>query len=144
MAVSYGQGVYVFGGTDMKWKVSESCYVYGTNSKSWHRLPDMPNVCICGSAVVWKDMIYLVGGFDQSCMSFNPATSTWASLTRCRHEHADGPALVWKDRILVCGGRGNLGGTSQIEEYHPRTDTWSVSHIELPLKLWAHFVFSTE
>ncbi len=112
----------------------------------------MPDTCMCGSAVVWKDMIYLVGGFERLCMSFNPATNTWTNLSQCRYEHADGAALVWKDRILVCGGRsnkakcykGNPGGTSQIEEYDPETDTWSVSHIKLPLKLWAQFMFSTE
>ncbi len=152
VAVGYGQCIYVFGGTDMKSKHSDSCYVYGTNSKSWHELPDMPHTCKYGSAVLWKDMIYLVGGFGRLCMSFNPATNTWSTLSQCRYEHADGPAFVWIDRILVCGGRsnnakcekGNAGGTSQIEEYDTETDTWSVSHIKLPLKLWAQFMFSTE
>ncbi len=153
MAVAHGQYIYVFGGTDMNWANSKSCYVYGTKGKSWHTLPDMPRGCMCGSVVVWKDMIYLVGGFRRSCMSFNPATTTWSTLSQCVHEHGDAPALVWEDRILVCGGRskkttrvddGKPAGTSVIEEYDPETDTWTVSQIELPMNLSAHFVFSIE
>ncbi len=152
MGVSYGECIYVFGGVDMKENHSKSVFVYGTNSRSWQTLVDMPQICKLGSAVVWKDRIYIVGGFDQSCMCYNPVLSQWSTLSQCRHEHADGPAMVWKDRILVCGGRsrkakrddGTVGGTSVIEEYDPETDTWTVSQIELPLRLCAHFVFSTE
>ncbi len=64
--------------------------------------------------------------------------------------HASGPALVWKDKILVCGGRSNeaeradgkAGRTSVIEEYDPEKNTWTVSKIELPVKLGPHFLFS--
>ncbi len=112
----------------------------------------MREICLLGSAVVWKDRIYIVGGFQQSCMCYNPVLAQWSTLSQCRHEHADGPAMVWKDRILVCGGRSNKadrydgtpGGTSVIEQYDPETDTWTVSQIELPQKLSSHFVFNIE
>ncbi len=152
MAVSYGESIYVFGGVDMKDKASNAVFVFGTNSKSWQTLADMPERCNFGSAVVWKDRIYIVGGFNQSCMCYNPVLSQWSTLTGCRHDHADAPAVVWKDRILVCGGRsreakhddGTAGYTSVIEEYDLETDRWTVSQIELPQKLCAHFVFSIE
>ncbi len=64
MAVSHGQYVYVFGGTDAKSNPSQSVFVYGTNRKSWHPLANMPQTCMLGSAVVWKDRIYIVGGFQ--------------------------------------------------------------------------------
>ena len=152
MVASYGESIYVFGGRQGASGNSLSVFVYGTNSRSWQTLADMPQICGYGSAVVWKDRIYIVGGFQQSCMCYDPVLAQWSTLSQCRHEHADGPALVWKDRILVCGGRSNEakrddgepGGTSVIEEYDPETDTWTVSQIELPLRLCAHFVFSTE
>ncbi len=152
MAITNGDYMYVFGGTDMKWNHSHSVYVYGMNRKSWQTLRDMPQICKLGSAVVWKDKIYIAGGFDQACMCYDPILAQWSTLSQCGHQHADAPALVWKDRILVCGGRSNLakrhsgkpGGTSVIEEYDPETDTWTVSQIELPQRIHAHFVFSTE
>ncbi len=152
MSVSHGHYIYVFGGTDIKWNHSHSVYVYGTNRNLWQTLADMPHICKLGSAVVWKDRIYIVGGFDQACMCYDPVLAQWSTLSQCRHEHADGPALVWKDRILVCGGRtsqvkrddGAASGTTVIEEYNPETDTWTVSQTELPLSLHAHCVFNTD
>ncbi len=149
MAVSHEQ-YSVLGGADTRSNPSQSVFVYGMNSRSWQTLADMPQVCNYGSAVVWKDRIYIVGGFDQSCMCYNPVLAQWSTLSQCRHQHADGPALVFKDRILVCGGRsskvkrdnGTAGGTSVIEEYDPEADTWNESQIELPQKLWTHFVFN--
>ncbi len=142
--------IYVFGGRQRDSKHSQSVFVYGTKSKSWQTLTDMPQICNFGCAVVWKDRIYIVGGLQRSCMCYNPVRAQWSTLSQCRHQHADAPALVWKDRILVCGGRsskakrdnGTAGGTSVIEEYDPETDTWTVSQIELPQRLNAHFVFN--
>ncbi len=152
MVVSHGQCIYVFGGINMEWNPSRSVFVYDTCKKPYEALADMPQTCTVGFAVVWKDRIYIVGGFERSCMRYDPALAQWSTLSQCRHEHDEGPALVWKDRILVCGGMnwkakrddGNPGGTSMIEEYDPETDTWTVSQIELPLKLSAHFVFNIE
>ncbi len=91
----------------------------------------MPQTCKFGSAVVWKDNVYIVGGVQLSCMSFHPVLNVWTNLSPCRYEHADGPALVWNSKILVCGGRskkalrddGTSGGTSVIGNYDCDTDT---------------------
>ncbi len=152
LAVGHKEKIYVLGGKDLKWNDSESCYMYDTNSKVWQKLSDMPQPCKFGSAVAWKDMIYVVGGFERSCMSFNPALSAWTILSQCVHEHGDAPAVVWKDRILVCGGRSRdfqrpddkPHGTSVVEEYDPVKDTWISSQIDLPGKLYTHFVFCTQ
>ncbi len=152
MAAAYGQCVYVFGGTDGAGQHSVTVHVYGTNRKSWKKLTNMPGICEFGAPVVWKDMIYIVGGFTKSCMSFDPALNRWSTLSQSIHGHSDAPAVVWKDRILICGGRsieakrddGTAGGTSVIEEYDPDRDNWTVSQIQLPHKLCAHVMFTTE
>ncbi len=152
MVLGYRQCIYVFGGADMKWNQSKCCYAYDTKCKFWQKLSDIPVACEFGSVVEYNGILYLVGGFKRSCMCFNPLLNVWTRLSQCKHEHGDAPVLVWKDRLLVCGGRsteaqradGKPGGTSVIEEYEPRTDTWTVSQIELPRKLSSHFVFSTE
>ncbi len=149
MAVSHEQGIYVFGGAYLQSNSSQSVFVYSMNMGSWQTLADMPQICIFGSAAVWKDNIYIVGGGHQSCMCYDPAQAQWSTLSQCRYVHVAGPAVVWKERILVCGGLGNEansddgnrgGGTSVIEEYDPESDTWTVSEIELPQKLFTHFV----
>ncbi len=146
MAVSYAECVYVFGGRYMKYTDSQSVFVYSAKRKLWQTLADMPQKCSFGSALVWKDRTYIVGGFQQSCMCYDPVLAQWSTLSQCRHEHADAPGLVWKDRILVGGGRSKKvkSDTSVIEEYDSETDTWAVSGIELPQKLLAHAVFSTD
>ena len=152
MAVSHGQDIYVFGGIDVQSKLSQSVFVYSMNRESWQTLVDMPQICNFGSAAVWKDKIYIVGGDKRSCMCYDPVLAQWSCLSPCKHQHAFGPAVVWKNRILVCGGLsqeakgddGKPGGTSVIEEYDPETDTWTVSEIELPQKLLAHFVCRIE
>ncbi len=152
MVANYAECIYVFGGRQGDSKHSQSVFVYGSKSKSWQTLTDMPQISNFGCAVVWKDRIYIVGGLQRSCMCYNPVLAQWSTLSQCRHQHADAPALVWKDRMLVCGGRsskakrdnGTAGGTSVIEQYDPETDTWTVSQIELPQRLNAHFVFNIE
>ncbi len=152
MAATYGECVYVYGGIDSTEGHSAAVYVYRTSRQSWKRLADMPETCILGAAVIWKDVIYLVGGFSRSCMSFDPVLNEWATLSQSRHEHADGPAFLWKEKILVCGGRSRdaesdnnkSGRTSVIEEFDPEKKTWAVSTIELPQKLSAHAMFATE
>ena len=91
MTVGYGQSVYAFGGIDAMAQNTVSAYVYEINGKSWKKVTDMPRACDYGSAVVCKDMIYLVGGFSRCCMSFDPVLNVWTSLYmfQCRHGHAD-------------------------------------------------------
>ncbi len=72
MAVSHGQDIYVFGCTDWKDYHYRSVFVYGTDRKSWQALADMPYICKFGYALVWKDRIYIVGGFQRSCMCYDP------------------------------------------------------------------------
>ncbi len=149
MYTSYCEHIYIFGGKTTNDVSSQSCYVFRPNSGKWVTLPEMPKECNFGSAVVWKDSIYIVGGFQMACMSFDPVLNVWTNFSPCRHQHSYAPAFVWKARILVCGGiseepkldEGAAGHTSMVEEFDPETDTWAVSRIELPEKLSSHFVF---
>ncbi len=149
MAVAFQQLLFVFGGAARpKTDTSLSAYVFRLEQGEWQTLPSMPTFCSFGGAVVFKDKIYIVGGFEQSCLCFDPVLTQWSALSQCQYQHADAPALVWKGNILVCGGRTNManqedgkaGETSVVEEYDPGTDTWLVSHIQLPCKLHAHFI----
>ncbi len=58
----------------------------------------------------------------------------------------------WCGKVRYCGGRSNdakredgkAGRTSVIEEYDPEKNTWTVSKIELPLKISSHLLFSVK
>ncbi len=154
ICVSRGQYIYAFGGLGANDQPSVCSFEFNSMKNEWKKLNDMPQVCNFASGVVYKDSIFIVGGFRRCCLSFNPSQNQWTTLSRCTHEHADAPALLWRGKILVCGGRsrspedldpdGEAGETSVIEAYDPGTDTWSVLQQELPEKLSLHFVFSIE
>ncbi len=95
--------------------------------------------CIGGSAVVWHDRIYVMGGEDGKCMSYDPAKNRWDIYSRPHLEHRRGKAVLWKDRILLCGGTE----TSVIEEYDPVTNTWSTWEYELPEGVYDCQVFAS-
>ena len=153
MAVSYGQYIYMFGGCDMDQHYGCS-FEFNSQANRWKKLADMPSCCTFGSAVVYKERIFVIGGFEQCCMTFDPTQNQWTTLSQCLRQHAGAPALVWEGRIVVCGGRsarpedlddeGKAMATAVVEEYDPQTDTWCVSQLELPLKLFSHAAFNVD
>ncbi|KAI0242680.1 Ring canal kelch protein [Lamellibrachia satsuma] len=144
MAVSYGSGVYVFGGRDAK-KKSASCARMYTMWGEWRTLTDMPEVCDIGSVVTLNSYIYVVGGYRKSCMRYDPATDCWKRLSKPRLEHGNAPAVVWQGNILVAGGGGDSKTKSSvIEQYDIEKDEWSDWDTELTAKLSGHFVFNVD
>ena len=135
-AVDYKHCIYVFGGGTafiVLGPSSGQSFVYDTISmisKTWSRKADMPQGCMHGSSVVYRDRIYVLGGEEKCCMSYNPDQDQWQPLSRPRENHSWGSAVVWGDRILLCGGRF----TTVIEEYNPDTDTWTDWKHSLPQK----------
>ncbi len=132
-AVKYRHMIYVF---DAYAKSKKTC-VFDTLTQRWRNKRNMPRFCTEGSSVVYGDQIYVLGGEERSCMSYDPDQDTWEIHSSCGMRHNRGSAVVWKDKILLCGGES----TSVIEEYDPKTDTWSKWRHQLPhwIKEYAMF-----
>ncbi len=120
-SVSYNNLIYVFGGN-----LFCPTFLFDTVSRKWNKKANMPSRCYRGSAVVYKDRIYILDG--NCCMSYNPGHDQCKTHSKPAVRHVGASAVVWKDRILLCGGED----TSVIEEYNPDTDTWSEWKHRLP------------
>ncbi len=60
MAVGYGHYIYMFGGyMDQHYRCS---FEFNSQANRWKKLKDMPGCCEFGSAVVYKERIFVVGG----------------------------------------------------------------------------------
>ncbi len=129
-AVNYKHYIYVFGGMNESYNDSCASFVLDTISKTWSKKADMPQYCTCGSSVVYRDTIYVLG--DNCCMSYNPAQNRWQTHSAPVANHDGGSCVVWGDRIFLCGGYS----TTLIEEYNPTTDVWTEWKHSVPQQGW--------
>ena len=105
MAVSYVEGLYVFGGIDADNATSRCSRYYDVKCDTWRTVAEMPEECRLGAAVAGIDCIYVVGGSTRSCLLFNPATDSWTRLCPPLNAHGNAPAVGWNNRILLAGRR---------------------------------------
>ncbi len=144
-AVNYNDLIYAFGGSSTDTEVeyqdrrfgshrffreTQACLTLQLDTQSgiWSKKADMPQDCIRGSSVVYRDRLYVLGGNTNCCMSYDPHQDQWKIHSGPNTYHEGASAVVWEDRILLCGGRI----TSVIEEYDPDTDIWSEWKYKLP------------
>ncbi len=131
-AISYKHFIYVFGSNSSfslgGGDSSLATFMLDTISNRWSRKADMPSDCLRGSAVMQRDRIYVLVGYQNCCMSYDPDQEQRKTHSRPEMKHDRASAVVWRDRILLCGGLS----TSVIEEYNPDIDTWSEWKHHLP------------
>ncbi|ELU10732.1 hypothetical protein CAPTEDRAFT_188787 [Capitella teleta] len=118
--------LFVLGGCCDEWVAD--VHEFDSTQQTWRQRSPMPEICAGGAAVSFNDHVYVVGGSKRSCMRFNPRNNTWTSLQRPQFNHGFGPSLVLNGNIVVFGGQGN----DSIEEYSPRTDSWSTWTLKMP------------
>ncbi len=135
--VNHKHHIYVFGGKDRWFRISEEVLVLDTVTKTWSKQTNMPEAHVAPTSVVYRDRIYVLGGEKKCCMSYNPEKNQWQSHSRPRVHHSANSAVVWQDRVLLCGG----DNTTAIEEYNPDTDTWTDWKHSLP-ETYCRGVFS--
>ncbi len=95
--------------------------MFDTVREEWSRKADMPIGCCRASSVVYRDIVYVLGGEENCCISYDPYQDQWKTHSKPAAKHVRTSSVVWTDRILLCGGEN----ISVIEEYNPDTDTWS-------------------
>ena len=86
-----------------------------------------------------------MGGRECTCVKYDPVSDSWAKLSKPVQNHIEAPAVVWRGSILVAGGGGPHEESSDIEAYHPATDTWSVCNVaSMNEKLTYHYMFTVD
>lgn len=134
-AVGYKNIIYVFSGFTGSYANPVGflpTFALDTVSQTWTEKAELPKHCNGGSALSWGNRIYLVGGTlsTRCCFSYEPNMDQWTVLKCPGIGHFGGSAVIWNGRILLCGGQD----TTNVEEYDPHTDSWTVWENELPLK----------
>ncbi len=157
-AVVWKDKIYIVGGFE------QSCICYDPVLAQWSTLNQCRHEHASGPALVWKDRILVCGG-RSSEEKRDDGTSGGTSLIEEGDDDDDDDDEEEEEEEekeeeekeeeeeeeeeeegedYEEEEHGIPGGTSVIEEYDPETDTWTVSQIELPLRLSVHFVFSTQ
>ncbi len=107
-AVSYKHFIYVFGGYRAHGE-SQETFLLNTLNLKWSKKSDMPVACIVGTSVLYRDRIYVLGGWYNCCMSYDPDQDQWKTRSlqtcsetrktiRCSVERPD--LALWWNRHL--------------------------------------------
>lgn len=84
------------------------------------------------AAVVYKNKIYAIGGYDgqdflRSVEVYDPVSDTWSKLSPMITPRAWPAVTVLDNKIVVAGGRLRPGCMlNNVEIYDPAADTWQV------------------
>ena len=140
MVATYANKIFIFGGRNAQEQILAHTQVFDTTNGQWSTRSDMTDVCDFGAAVTLNDCIYVMGGNNSTYLKYEPATDTWTRLSKPRESLVNAPAVVCRGCILVSGGGWCHPESSVIQQYDPRTDTWSDWTTTLPLKLTEHYM----
>ncbi len=134
-AVSYKHYIYVLGGFTELCFPSSASFVLDTVTHQWSRLANIRQKCygcIAAASVVYRDRIYVLGGYHNCYVSYNADQNKWKTHSPPKEAElfdAFRSAVVWGDRMLLCR---NEDGSTVIAEYNPDTDSWTKWNHSLP------------
>jgi len=136
-AVVYQDLMYIFGGYGSGEGYTNTVYCYDPILNSATLIEttgEAPLPRSAHSAVVYKDHMYIYGGWDSDfsrndLFSFNFATKEWKNIT---YKGVSPPAVrshctvVYKDSMFVFGGYGEDKHPTDIYKYDFETQEWSI------------------
>lgn len=137
--------LYAFGGSTAPFSGAvANAAVYNPATDTWTSLSPMPTARGGASAKAIGDLIYVVGGMDQTGASvdvtevYDPVTDTWSVVASMGTRRDNPGSAVFDDKLYVFGGRTrNSDGTTvngtldTVEMYDPQTDSW-ISKTSMP------------
>lgn len=139
--VTFRSSIYALGSFDKNWEPMLCTQEYDTVCDIWRMKTEIPEDGV-GAAVSLGDTIYVLGSKPRSFLSYQPLSDTWTSLVSPQLPHVWRPVVVWRDKILTCGGYLEGGWSSEIEQYDPKSQTWSRLYMKMPVALFGHHVFN--
>ncbi len=148
--------LYVFGayggiGPDGYYGVFNFNEMYDPMTDTWTMLAQKPTTVAASPSTVYKDQIYLFGGYydsenplqdheDQYCVeSYNPFTNTWRSVTTIPRAISNFGIATIRTKAYLFGGAVRSGSDIKILNdvitYDFQTDTWTTNGYQpLPVK----------
>jgi hypothetical protein len=108
MLVAYNGLLYALGGATAS-AASSLANVYNPASGVWSALTSLPTATEYAGAVVYKDLIFIIGGSDTADVQvYNPASNTWNNAGPDLPGPRMDPVVGWYgDQIYLLNGGGN-------------------------------------
>lgn len=136
--IAYGDKLYLLGGRGVK-----PVQIYDPETETWSNGPSSGFQMHHFQAVVYNDLIYVIGAYTGVCCdsefgishvyTYNPQTSEWNQLHEIPQNRRRGStgAVVYNDKIYIVGGIEGGHGTSAtaynwFDEYDPATGQWKI------------------
>ena len=132
-AVLFNNTIYVFGGNDAD--AESSVEAFDPHTQTWTMKAQPPSGAQKKShaAVVFRDLIWLCGGWmgssiTNTCFTYNPLTDVWSSVASMTTDRDYFELIVLGDSIYAIGG---LVSPKTVERYDASTNVWVMLPDEL-------------
>lgn len=136
--IAYGDKLYLLGGRGVK-----PVQIYDPETETWSNGPSSGFQMHHFQAVVYNDLIYVVGAYTGVCCdsesgishvyTYNPQTNNWNQLHEIPANRRRGStgAVVYNDKIYIVGGLDGGHGSpatayNWFDEYDPATGQWKI------------------
>ena len=108
MLVAYNGLLYALGGAGASGAMNQAS-AYNPVTASWSTLASLPTPASYAGAVVYKDLIFIIGGADTADVQvYNPASNTWNNSGPDLPGPRMDPVVGWYgDQIYLLNGGGN-------------------------------------
>lgn len=107
--------------------------MYDVAKNKWSLLPDMQSIRSGLKCVVYRDQIYVIGGYDgrfrlDSCEIFDPIQNRWlpSPSQNMNSPRSNFGIEVIDDEICVSGGFDGTTTINKVELYNATTNKWYV------------------
>ena len=133
-AVTFGQSIYLFGGTTPTIDFVETVLRYDTQLGMWSaNVEEMNEGLRNAAAVAYDGQILVIGGrgaggdISDDVDAYDPIEDKWRSFPNLNYEREGAAAAVSGNRIYVIGGSDEAGQLlTSVEFYDPQIDDWVV------------------
>src|SRR5919106_3276073 len=128
MATSFGDEVYVFGGTLGDGAISDAAFVLSDGA--WDPLPLMPEPHTAGGAAVAGGLIHVVGGVGpegvaERTLVFDAEAGRWSVTEGLGRPREHMGVAAFDDRVYAVGGRaGSLAAFGEVEALDVEAERW--------------------
>jgi|GEM_PF-7134225 len=141
-AAVYGDGLYVFGGSDASGTYLDDATALDLVAGTWSVLPPLPVALFEPAAAAFGNRIYILSGYDDSeddemlnqVIVYDPQSQTYDTGATIPVAVRGGKTAVWQDFIVVDGGVNHYWndqdyvfetrGSCATQFYEPATDSW--------------------
>ena len=123
-AVVDGDEVYIIGGLDRSWNVTNTMYYTNiTQNNGWTTLPTMPTAIFCSVISVDSDHIYVFGGYPDNTQTqiYNKHTQQWS-----RGATIPAECDMLRGRCIKEGNKFTIITVDTMMEYNSNDDTWKI------------------